>query len=160
MNVVYLGLGSNVDAFSNIRSGIDRLKQEFGETELSPVYRSPAMGFDGDDFLNLVARIKTDLAPLPLKNLLAEIENQHGRRRDVPRFSDRSLDIDILLFNDLVLISPLLEIPRKEILTSAHVLKPLADLAPAVVHPVLQLETQRLWQEYPSEKDHLVPVNL
>ena len=82
--------------------------------------------------------METPLAPLELKQALHEIEDRHGRLRDVPKYSDRTLDIDILLFNDLYLLSPELEIPRDEILTSPHVLKPLADLAPAAIGPYCQ----------------------
>jgi 2-amino-4-hydroxy-6-hydroxymethyldihydropteridine diphosphokinase len=160
MNTVYLGLGSNVNAEANIRSGIAALRQLDPDLHLSPVYRSPAMGFVGNDFLNLVARLDTALSPLELKQALHVIEDDHGRRRDVPKFSDRTLDIDTLLFNDLWLLSPELEIPRGEILTAAHVLKPLADLAPGLVHPERQRTFAELWRDFSGERRGLVAIQL
>ena len=160
MNTVFLGLGSNVDAERNIASGISALREALGTLDLSPVYRTPAMGFDGDDFINLAARAETPMSPLELKDLLHRIEDNHDRKRDVPRFSDRSLDIDILLYNDLCLYSPELEIPRQEILTSPHVLNPLADLAPATIHPSNRQTISTLWEEFQGERDGLIRIDL
>jgi 2-amino-4-hydroxy-6-hydroxymethyldihydropteridine diphosphokinase len=156
LNTVYLGLGSNVDAEPHIRAGIAALRALDDQLVLSPVYRSPAMGFDGDDFLNLVACIRTQLSPLQLKQALHEIEDRHGRKRDVPKFSDRTLDIDILLYNDLWLRSPELEIPRDEILTAPHVLKPLADIAANVHHPIERQSFSELWNSFQGRKDGLI----
>jgi 2-amino-4-hydroxy-6-hydroxymethyldihydropteridine diphosphokinase len=114
--------------------------------ECSPVYSSTSVGFDGDDFINLVARVETDLSPLELRDYLRDLEDRHGRKRDVPKFSDRSLDIDILLYDDLVLLSPVLEIPRAEILKFSHVLKPLADLDPDLVHPTELRSMLEIWE--------------
>ena len=116
MSIAWLGLGSNVDAESHIRAGIGELEDEFGSVSLSPAYASTSVGFDGDDFINLVARVETDMQPLELRQYLRDLEDRYDRKRNVPKFSDRSLDIDILLYDDLVLISPVLEIPRAEIL--------------------------------------------
>lgn len=152
MAEAYLGLGSNVDARANIASGIDALQAEFGQVAVSPLYRSPAAGFEGNDFINAVARIETDMSPLQLKHSLQAIEDRHGRARNVPKFSDRTLDIDILVYGDLWLRSPELEIPRAEILTAAYVLKPLTDLAPDLPHPVEGLTMAELWANFPAGK--------
>ena len=156
---VYLGLGSNVNARSNIASGIAALREALDTVALSPVYEAPAIGFEGDDFINLVARAETDMSPLELKHFLHELEDRHGRDRSGPKFSDRTLDIDILLYDDLWLQSPELEIPRDEILTAAHVLRPLADLAPDLLHPVRRQRIADLWQEFPEPGD-LRPIAL
>ena len=150
-STVFLSLGSNVDARKNILSGISALRQEFREVTLSPVYQTEAFGFEGDDFINLVARVETDLSPLALKGFLNQVEDRHERRRNVPKFSDRTLDIDILLYDDLYLLSPSLEIPRAEILTAAHVLRPLADLAPDLVHPSRRKTIGELWSQFPQK---------
>lgn len=134
-HTAYLGLGSNVDAERHIRIAIDVLRGRFGDIGISPVYRSVAVGFDGDDFLNLAVRIETDLDPRELREFLRDLEAEHGRDRSAPKWSDRTLDIDILLYDDLVAYDDELEIPRKEILKFAHVLKPLADIAPDLIHP-------------------------
>ena len=146
MSFAWLGLGSNVNAEANIRAAIDELRGEFENVCLSPAYSSTSVGFDGDDFINLVARIETGIQPLKLRQYLRDLEDRYGRERDVPKFSDRSLDIDILLYDDLVLLSPLLEIPRPEILKFAHVLKPLADLEPGLVHPIELRSMTGIWE--------------
>jgi 2-amino-4-hydroxy-6-hydroxymethyldihydropteridine diphosphokinase len=146
MSKAWLGLGSNVNAGANIQAGIEELEQQFSSVALSPVYSSTSVGFDGDDFINLVARVETDLSPLELRDYLRDLEDRHGRKRDVPKFSDRSLDIDILLYDDLVLLSPVLEIPRAEILKFSHVLKPLADLDPDLVHPTELRSMLEIWE--------------
>ncbi len=145
MNTVWLGLGSNVNANNHIRSGIAELRKQFQTVQLSPAYTSTAVGFEGDDFINLVARVDTDLTPLELRTFLRNLEDRYGRQRDVPKFSDRTLDIDILLYDDLVLLSPLLQIPRAEILKFAHVLKPLVDLEPDLVHPTERKSMSDIW---------------
>lgn len=135
MSTAWLGLGSNINADVNIHAGIKALEETFSGVSLSPAYSSKSVGFEGDDFINLVARVETDMQPLELRQYLRDLEDRYGRKRNGPKFSDRSLDIDILLYDDLILLSPVLEIPRAEILKFAHVLKPLADLEPDLIHP-------------------------
>lgn len=146
MSTAWLGLGSNVNAENNIRAGISALEERFSDVSLSPAYASTAVGFEGDDFINLVARVETDLQPTELREYLRDLEDRYGRQRNVPKFSDRSLDIDILLYGDLVLLSPILEIPRAEILKFAHVLKPLADLDPDILHPSELRSLAEIWK--------------
>jgi 2-amino-4-hydroxy-6-hydroxymethyldihydropteridine diphosphokinase len=159
MRVVYLGIGSNVNVQENIRAGVLALRQAFGAVELSPVYRSAAVGFSGDDFINLVARIATSMQPLELKEFLNALEDCHGRRRDLPKFSDRTLDIDILMVDDLHLHCPGLVLPRPEILEYAHVLRPLADLAPDLVHPATLKRISAHWSNFGSDGSSLVAVD-
>ncbi|MCP4046060.1 MAG: 2-amino-4-hydroxy-6-hydroxymethyldihydropteridine diphosphokinase [Gammaproteobacteria bacterium] len=146
MSTAWLGLGSNVDADTNIRVGIRALEETFRNVRLSPAYISAAVGFEGDDFINLVARVDTDMHPIALRQYLRELEDHHGRKRNVPKFSDRFLDVDILLYDDLVVLSPVLEVPRAEILKFAHVLKPLADLDPELVHPSDRRTMSEIWE--------------
>ena len=160
MHTAYLGLGSNVDPRENIISGIAALREAFGDIELSPVYRTPSFGFEGDDFINLAARILTDLEPLELKDFLHRLEDRHQRNRSAPKYSDRTLDIDILMYDDLYLLSPALSIPRDEILTAPHVLKPLADLAPDLLHPVTRKTIADLWAAFPRDSAKLTPIRL
>ena len=154
-HTAYLSLGSNIDAEANIRSAMRALQADFRDVLFSPVYRCPAVGFEGDDFINLAARIVTEMEPLELRNYLAELENRHHRDRTVPRWSSRTLDVDILLYDDLCLISPVLEIPRREILTAAFSLKPLADLAPDLVHPVTRERIGDMWNRFPHDEGGL-----
>jgi 2-amino-4-hydroxy-6-hydroxymethyldihydropteridine diphosphokinase len=160
LSTVYLSLGSNIDARSNICSGIEALETSFGSVGLSPVYRAAAVGFEGKDFINLVARIETTMTPVELKDFLTRLEDRHDRNRDAPKFSDRTLDIDILLYDDLVLYSPAVQIPRDEILEAAYVLRPLAELAPGVVHPAERVTLAELWREFPKKQDTLEAIRL
>ena len=155
MSTAWLGLGSNVNAEAHIRGGIAELEKEFGKVSLSPVYTSTAVGFEGDDFINLVARVETDMQPTELRRYLRDLEDRYGRKRDVPKFSDRSLDVDVLLYDDLVLLSPILEIPRAEIMKFAHVLKPLAELDPEIIHPVERRSMAEIWESSGLDDSYL-----
>lgn len=160
MTRAWLSLGSNVEPESNLLAALRELRAHFGDIVVSPVYRFPAVGFDGPDFLNLAAGIDTDFGVGVLNDWLHALEDRHGRRRDVPRFSSRTLDVDIVLFGDQVLKGPgNLEIPRPE-LKYAFVLKPLADIAADIVHPVLGKTIGQLWRDFPAVKDHSVRVEL
>ena len=155
MATAWLSLGSNIDAANNIASAMTALENSFEAARSSPVYRSPAVGFEGDDFLNLVAAVETGLAPLPLKEWLTGLESAHRRDRSAPRWSSRTLDVDILLYDDLWLLSPELEIPRGEITSMAHVLRPLADLDPGLIHPVANCTIGELWTRFDGPRDGL-----
>jgi len=134
----WLSLGSNIDAEAHLRAAADALRARFAAVQFSPVYRSPAVGFDGPDFLNAAAGIDSDLDALALDAWLHALEDAHGRRRDVPRFSSRTLDIDLLLYDGLVRDGPgHLQLPRAELTTQAFVLRPMVDIAPALLHPTL-----------------------
>ncbi|MEQ3636429.1 2-amino-4-hydroxy-6-hydroxymethyldihydropteridine diphosphokinase [Alcanivorax sp.] len=132
---VFLSLGSNIDREHNISSGLDALKRAFSPLSISPVYESEAVGFDGDAFYNLVVGLKTALSVGELAACLKEIEKEHGRVRGEKKFSSRTLDIDILTYNDCVGEIEGVQLPRDEILKHAFVLKPLVDLAPDAMHP-------------------------
>ncbi len=158
MSTAYLGLGSNAEPGIHLGIAIDWLGREFQQLALSPIYRSAAVGFAGKDFINLVARIETNSSPTTLKQQLIEIEDANGRLRDVPKFSDRTLDIDILLFDDQVSDCPELILPREEILLYAHVLRPLAELAPDLVHPRVGKPMAEIWEKFKGKRDYLVLV--
>jgi len=149
---VYLGLGSNVDARNKLAAGVAALRERFGAVECSPVYQSEAVGFEGEDFLNACCRIRTDMQPEVLKAWLTELENRHGRKRDLPKFADRTLDIDILLVGNRSGRIGKLVLPRGEILKYAHVLKPLADLAPELRHPVTGKTFAEHWREFTGDR--------
>ncbi len=131
----YLGIGSNIEPERHVAIALERLGAAFDDLRVSPLYRSPAVGFDGDDFINGVAAVTTDLSPWELRDWLRGLEDEYGRQRDVPKFSDRVLDVDILLFGDRVQDDERLRLPRPEVFHFAHVLRPLAELAPDLVCP-------------------------
>ena len=136
MSRVYLSLGSNLEPERHLAAAIAELRARFGDIAVSPVYRSAAVGFDGPDFLNLAVGLDTDLEPIALEAWLHALEDRHGRRRDVPRYASRTLDVDIVLFDERVVDGPgHLRIPRPE-LDQAFVLVPLADIAPDVRDPL------------------------
>lgn len=150
MSRAYLSLGSNLDPESNLRSAVAALRERFGEMKISPVYRTQAVGFVGPDFLNAAAIVETDLDVHALDAWLHALEDAHGRRRDLPRYASRPLDIDIVFFDDLVLKGPgHPRIPRPE-LDQAFVLKPLADIAPDFVDPVSGRTLAQLWAAHPG----------
>lgn len=145
MGRAYLSLGSNIAPAQHLRSAIAALRDRFGEVRVSPVYRTPAIGFDGDDFLNAAAALESDLDPFALNDWLHALEDAHGRDRSGPRFGPRPLDIDLVFYDDLTLDGPgHLRIPRDE-LKHAFVLKPLADLAPDYVHPRIGRSLATMW---------------
>jgi 2-amino-4-hydroxy-6-hydroxymethyldihydropteridine diphosphokinase len=154
VSTAWLGLGSNVDVERHIKAAVEALRRDFSAFRASPVYQSTAVGFDGDDFINLVVSVKTELGPLELKSYLNELEDRYGRLRGVPKFSDRTLDVDILLYDDLVMITPQLELPRPEIFRFAHVLKPLADLEPELVCPGRCDRFAEIWSAHQAASGH------
>ena len=145
-SIVYVGLGSNVEREKNIRLAIAGMRQNFGTLRLSPVYESEAIGFDGDDFLNLVAEFETDTDVRDVVRVLRKIEDQQGRDRSQPRFSPRSIDLDILTYDELEMDEEGIQIPRHEILVNAFVLRPLQDIAPNILHPLAKKSYRELWQ--------------
>jgi len=159
VTTAYLGLGSNQDAKRNLHAAVAALRKTFGEVSLSPVYRSRAVGFEGDDFINLAAAIDTDWSAWQLRSWLRELETRHGRLRDVPKFSDRTLDVDILLFGDRVSDDEDLPLPRPETLRFAHVLRPLAELAPDVVYPGRARTLLELWEHSGLREVPLEPID-
>lgn len=156
----YLSLGSNVEPQRYLPAAIAALRERFGDIMVSPAYRSRSVGFDGADFVNLAVGLDTDLSPQALNDWLHALEDRHGRRRDVPRYADRTLDIDIVLYDALVIDGPgHLQIPRNE-LQHAFVLRPLADIAPQVRHPRNGMSMAELWAAFPAQREPLVPEPL
>lgn len=134
------------------------MRETFGELELSSVYQSEAVGFDGDDFYNLVAAFDTEVDVKTISQQLHQIEDKNGRDRSGPRFSSRTLDLDLLVYDDLVTDADGLEIPRGEILENAFVLWPLAEIAGDLKHPVSGKTYTELWQAFDKSKEKLYPV--
>jgi 2-amino-4-hydroxy-6-hydroxymethyldihydropteridine diphosphokinase len=133
---VYLSLGSNIDPRRYLRAAMIELAEQFGELMVSPVYESRAVGFNGENFINLVVGMDIELPVAELSRRLRAIESAHGRVRQAAKFSSRTLDIDILTYGDAVGAIDGIELPRDEIRRYRHVIQPLADLAPNECDPL------------------------
>ncbi len=157
MASIYISIGSNIDRATNIRGGVAELRRCFTDLRLSRVYESAAVGFQGDAFYNLVAAAQTDQPVAQVVAILRGIEDRFGRNRAGPRFSSRTLDMDLLLYDELVLTVPC-RLPREEIIHNAFVLWPLAELAPQVRHPLLQQTYAELWARFDRGSQQLAPV--
>ena len=160
MTRAYLSLGSNLEPRRHLRAALDELRARFGAIEVSPAYRSRAVGFDGADVVNLAVALDTELEPEALNDWLHALEDRHGRRRDVPRYADRTLDVDIVLYDQRAIDGPgHLQIPRAE-LKHAFVLRPLADIAPQLRHPLSGRSMAELWAAFPQQSEPLEPMSL
>jgi 2-amino-4-hydroxy-6-hydroxymethyldihydropteridine diphosphokinase len=155
---IYISLGSNIEREANTRAGVRALQQHYGELELSSVYESEAVGFEGDAFYNMVIACDTDEDVHEVVRQLHAIENANGRDRNGPKFSSRTLDLDLLLYDDLVLDTNSLKLPREEILYNAFVLWPLAEIAPTLIHPVVRQSYNELWTSFDRAGANLHPI--
>lgn len=157
---VLLSLGSNIEPERHLRAALGELRAVFGTVDVSPSYRTPAVGFDGAVFLNNAVAIRTDM-PLPaLQAWLHALEDRHGRRRDGPRLADRTLDVDVVFYGDCVLREgDRVRVPRPE-LKHAFVLKPMADIAPDFIDPLSGRTLADLWRAHPQhgESFEVVPL--
>ena len=154
----WLSLGSNIEPERQIPAALTSLREHFGDLVVSPIYESEAVGFDGDNFLNLVVGIMTSLPPRELADRLREIEAEHGRVRGVGKFTSRTLDIDLLTLGDAVVDEEGIQLPRDEILRYAFVLRPLADVAPEERHPQSLRSYGELWADFDQGEQKLWPV--
>ncbi len=159
---VYVSIGSNLDPERHVRAAVRALRERFGPLAVSPVYASAPVGFEGPEFLNLVVGFDSEAPPEAVADTLRSIEDAAGRRRDGPRFSDRTLDLDLILYGDRVQEAPRLRLPRPEVLEHAHVLGPLTDLAADDVHPTLRRTFAEIWAGFEPAGQALrkVPLDL
>lgn len=158
METVYLSLGSNIEPRRNISIAIQELRRYFGQLQLSPVYESNAIGFSGAPFINLVVSFTTNLSPDYIQKLIHHLENSQGRIRNGERFTARTLDIDLILYGSLINSTPPI-LPRDDILRYAFVLRPLADIAPDVIHPLLGISYRELWKSFDATDQPLALIN-
>ena len=150
MPTVYLGIGSNIDPQENLRLALKELGKRFGNLEKSSVYRSKAYGFDGDEFLNMVVALDSELTPIEIHTHLEDIQRASGRDRVARGYSSRTLDIDMLLYGDLVIDDPPIRLPRADVLHFSFVLGPLAEIAPELQHPETHQNYRSHWDEFDS----------
>lgn len=158
MPEVFVGIGSNVAPEVHVRLSLAELERGFGALNVSPIYRNPAVGFDGEDFYNLVVSFSTELSPAELVNKLHEVERRCGRRRSEERWGPRTLDLDLLVYGQEVSGDPAL--PRSDVLKRAFVLRPLAEIAPNSRHPVNGRTYAELWAAFSGDSAGLREVRL
>lgn len=152
MAVVFLSLGSNTARYKHMTIALDTLTQLYGSLSLSRVYESESVGFRGTLFLNMAVGFSTDLPLADLASQLRNIELSNGRLADAPKFSSRTLDIDILSYGELTGCHAGIELPRDEVLYNAFVLLPLSEIAPDHRHPIAGRSYRDLWQAYKSDQ--------
>lgn len=158
MTRIFISIGSNIDAHNHIHAGLNDLNDAFENLTISTVYESEAVGFAGDNFLNLVAQADTDLSIDAVVGLFKEIEQKHGRIRGAKKFAPRTLDIDLLLYGDVSCQQPV-ELPRAEIFHNAFVLLPLQQLWPEGKIAGSDKTLAELWQAYPQHSQKLWPIS-
>ncbi len=157
---VYLGLGSNIDPEENLRLGVRELRCTFGEIDLSAVYSSAAIGFDGADFLNMVVRLQSRDSPRAIQGQAESIHVLAGRDRSSDQYSSRPLDIDLLLYGDELIDEPDLKLPRCDVLDYSFVLRPLAELDPGLMHPRTGKTMAEHWQAFDASRHPLRLVDI
>jgi 2-amino-4-hydroxy-6-hydroxymethyldihydropteridine diphosphokinase len=160
MATVFLGLGSNDSPEENLRLAVSELRSRYGDLTLSRVYQSTPVGFDGADFLNLVARFESEDSPLDICGEIDLIHNLAGRIRNSDKWESRPLDIDLLLYNDLVQDERPVRVPRDDIVKYSFVLRPLAEIAPDQVHPVTGKTFLQHWQNFDATSHPLKEKNV
>lgn len=160
MAVVYVSLGSNIDPAANLRLGLDELRRRYGELSVSSVYRNEAVGFEGEDFLNLVASFESESEAAAICDAISAIHELVGRDASSGKWESRPLDIDLLLYNELILDDGPVRVPREDVLKYSFVLRPLAELAPSLVHPVTGKTMLEHWQEFDASSHPLEVVDV
>lgn len=156
----YVGIGSNIDPERHVPGALRDLRSRFGPLTVSPVYRSPAIGFEGRDFHNQVVGLDTELPPQEMVTVLREIEVAHGRPAAHEKLASRTLDLDLLLYGDQVLHEGRLRLPRSDVTQFAHVLRPLSEIAPDERHPLLGHSYAEMWSVFDDREQPLTPVVL
>jgi 2-amino-4-hydroxy-6-hydroxymethyldihydropteridine diphosphokinase len=160
VTTVLVAAGSNIDPAGNLRRALDALARHYPSLRASAAYRNRAVGFEGEDFLNLVVAFDTDEDVRTVIGRLHEAEALCGRPRDAPKWAPRAMDLDILLYGERVCDEPGLVLPRPDLVRRAYMLGPAAELEPSRVHPTLGVPLAALWREFPRDAHALEAVDL
>ncbi|KAF3982427.1 MAG: 2-amino-4-hydroxy-6-hydroxymethyldihydropteridine diphosphokinase [Methylococcales symbiont of Hymedesmia sp. n. MRB-2018] len=148
MPIGFVSIGSNIDKEIHIPSSLLALKKEFGQLVISSLYETEAVGFEGDDFHNLIVQFDSNIPAKNVAKILRKIELENGRTRDSRKYAARTLDLDLILYGNQIISDGRLQIPRDEIEKYAFVLEPLAEIAPKLLHPISQIKYAVLWADY------------
>ena len=145
---VFLSLGSNINPEENLKYACRELKKVFGNIQISSVYRNKPIGFEGNDFLNMVVKVKSTFNPNEMLDFIRGLEAATGRDIGIGAFDSRTLDIDMLLFGSLVHPEKPFKIPRNDIELYSFVLCPLAEIEPDGIHPITGKTFKDLWESF------------
>jgi len=157
---VLVAAGSNVEPRLNLQRALESLAPHYPGLCRSTAYRNRAVGFEGEDFINLVVGFDTDDDVRVVIEHLHEAEALCGRARNAPKWAPRSMDLDILLYGDRVCDEPGLVLPRPDLVRRAYMLGPAAEIVPATVHPTLGVTLAELWRNFAQGEHPMVPVDL
>ena len=157
---IYLGVGSNLEPRKNLKLALLKLQHRFGESAASCIYKNAPVGFVGADFMNLVVQIESEVSAQDICKEIELIHNLSGRQRGSNKWGSRPLDIDLLLYNDLILDEKSVRVPREDILKYSFVLRPMAELAPALIHPVTGKSMLAHWQAFDAASHPLERVDV
>jgi 2-amino-4-hydroxy-6-hydroxymethyldihydropteridine diphosphokinase len=160
MSQVFVALGSNIEPAVRMPQAARLLRRRFEDVRFSNCYCNPAYGFEGPDFVNAVAGFSTVLPIGSLLSAMREIELQCGRAASAPKWAPRPMDLDLLLYGDVVGSGPGYTLPRPDLRKRVYMLGPLAQLAPDVAYPPSGPTIGELWQQYPRTEHTLVPTEL
>ena len=145
---VFVSIGSNIDKEKNISSSVSALQELYEPLDISNVYETEAIGFKGDNFHNLVVGFETNDTPLEISQVLKQIEAEHDRTRGKEQFESRTLDLDLLLYGDLVMQMDGVNVPHPDIMRYNFVLKPLAELAAETQHPENEKSIEDIMKQF------------
>ena len=154
MSRVFVSVGTNINKEHNLRSCLSALQQIFRNVIKSSVYQSAAVGFEGADFYNMVVSLETTLTPSNTNQVFFEIERKHGRKRGKNQFVSRELDLDHLLYDDLIVDDGEVYLPHKDLSEHSYILKPMAEIAGDLVHP----KTGQCFSELLQNLDRPEPI--
>ena len=162
MHQAFVSIGSNLgDKIENCRKGIDALLAD-GQSILvkaSSYYRTSPVDYEEQDwFVNLVIKIKTTLDPVDLLDKMKEIEEAAGRKASIVRFGPRVLDLDIIFFGDQIIQTAQLEVPHPRMHKRRFVLKPICDIEPFMVHPLLGKDMRFLLDGLKDKEQQVVEI--
>ena len=160
MTKVFFGVGSNIKPEENIVLAVREIKDIFDDVIVSPVYKNKSVGFEGNDFLNLVISCSTKMSVYDIGDFIEQVHNLSGRKKKSNKYLSRTLDIDLLMFGDHIIQDSKIHIPRDDILKYSFVLKPLVDIAPESIHPITKSSFSEHWDEMDKTENPLIPVEI